>query len=67
MLGSILNSHKKVKLTDRRGVWIRVWGLIEKDGTYLCGRCDGWWRKMVLTVLQVFFIYILEVIDRLCV
>ena len=18
-----------------------------------CGKCDGWWRKMVLTVLQV--------------
>ena len=24
----------------------------------LCGGCDGWWRKMVLTVLQVVFVNI---------
>ena len=35
MLGPILNSHKKVELADSRGVWIRVWGLMEKDGTYI--------------------------------
>ena len=40
----------------------------------LCGRCDGWWKKMVLTVLQVFggfllflYIYIFELLDGLCV
>ena len=38
-----------------------------------CGGCDGWWMKMVLTVLQVGFgflyiyIYIFEVLDELCV
>ena len=58
MKGSILNSHKKVKLTDSRAVWIRVSRLMEKDGT---------WRKMVLTVLQVFFKYLLEVLGWLCV
>ena len=32
----------------------------------LYGGCDGWWRKMVLTVLQV-VLYIFEVLDGLCV
>ena len=35
----------------------------------LCGGCEGWWRKMVLTVLQVLFFFknIFEVLDGLCV
>ena len=37
----------------------------------LRSECDGWWRKMVLTVLQVLYIYIyiyiFEVLDGLCV
>ena len=41
MLGPILNSHKNVKLTDSWGMWRRVWGLMEKDGTYIVWW--GWW------------------------
>ena len=61
MLRPILNSHKNVKLTDSRGVWRRAWGLWRKMVHILCDGCDGWWRKMVLTVHQIFihiYIYI---------
>ena len=39
----ILYSRKKVRLTDSRGVWIRVWWLIEKDSTYIVWRV--WWLE----------------------
>ena len=39
--GLFLILMKKVKLTDSRGMWIRVWGLMEKDGTYIVWRV--WW------------------------
>ncbi len=35
MLRPILNAHKNVNLADSGGVWRRVWGLMEKDGTYI--------------------------------
>ena len=44
-------------------MWIRVWGFVEKMVHILCNGCDGWRRKMVLTVLQFFF-YILEVLGE---
>ena len=39
--GGILNAHYNVKLTDSGCVWWRVWGLMEKDGTYIVWRV--WW------------------------
>ena len=31
----IINAHKNINLTDSGGVRRRVWGLMEKDGTYI--------------------------------
>ena len=70
--GGILKAHKNVKLIDCGGVWRRLWGLIEKDGTYIV------WRVRWLVeengtfsasggVYFLFLLYIFEVLDGLCV
>ena len=41
--GLFLNLVKKVKLINIRGVWIKVWWLIEKDGTCIVWRV--WWLE----------------------
>ena len=50
-LGPIFNARKKLK-------WRR-------SGDIMCDGCDGWRRKMMLTVLQVFFMH--EVLGGYCV
>ena len=35
MLRPSINTHKNINLTDSGGIWRRVWGLMEKDGTYI--------------------------------
>ena len=34
MLRPIITAHENINLTDNGGIWRRVWGLMEKDGTY---------------------------------
>ena len=52
MLRPMINAHVNIIFTDSGGVWRRVW--INGEGWYVhCGGCDGWWRKMVLTVVQM--------------
>ena len=34
-MADIINAHQNINLTDSGGIWRRVWGLLEKDGTYI--------------------------------
>ena len=69
VLRPILNSNKNVKITDSRGVWRRVWGLMEKYGTYIVWRV--WWlveENGTYGASEFYvYIYIFEVLDGLCV
>ena len=72
MLGPILNAHKNVKLRDSGGVWRRLWGLMEKDGTYIVAGVmvgGGRWylRCFICFFFKNFYFYIFEVLDGLCV
>ena len=31
----MINAHENINLIDSGGIWRRVWGLMEKDGTYI--------------------------------
>ena len=35
VLRPIIKAHENINLTDSGGIWIRVWGLMEKDDTYI--------------------------------
>ena len=35
VLRPLINTHENINLTDSGGVWRRVLGLMEKDGTYI--------------------------------
>ena len=62
VLRPILNAHKNVNLTDSGGVWRRVWGLMEKDGTYIvAGVMVGgrkWYLRCFMWDLVSFFLYL---------
>ena len=78
MLRPIINAHKNINLTECGGVWRRVWGLMEKDGTYIVAGVmvgGGKWylrcfRDGVVSFdyyLFYFILFLLEVLDGLSV
>ena len=64
MLRPIINAHKDMNLIDSAGAGRRVWGLMEKDGTYIvsavivCG--VKWYLRCFRSCVESFdfFVYI---------